>query len=138
MRLFIAVIVLSFAAVARANVTLPDVISSGMVLQRDQVVPIWGTADPGESVTVNFKGQTRNTTADANGRWLIRLKGLKAASSPSVLIIESNSHCLTRISRSPNRHCLIALQHHAAADNVGQRHVRPRHSTERQNQNYES
>lgn len=91
MRLFIAVIVLSFAAVAHANVTLPDVVSSGMVLQRDQTVPIWGTADPGEAVTVSFNGQVRNTTADANGRWLIRLQRLKATAKPSVLIVEGKN-----------------------------------------------
>ena len=91
MRLFIAVVVLSFAAVAHANVTLPDVVSSGMVLQRDQAVPIWGTADPGEAVTVSFNGQVRNTTADANGRWLIRLPRWKATATPSVLIIEGRN-----------------------------------------------
>ena len=91
MRLLVAFIVLSFAAVAQANVTLPDVIGSGMVLQRDQVVPIWGKADPGESVTVSFKGQIRNTTADADGRWLIRLQHLKATATPSVLIVQGHN-----------------------------------------------
>ncbi len=92
MKITITVIVLLLAfGVARANVTLPDVIGSGMVLQRDQEAPIWGTADPGEAVTVRFRGQTRSTTADANGRWLIRLKGLKATATPSVLIIEGRN-----------------------------------------------
>ncbi len=91
MRLAIAIFVLSFAAVAQANVTLPDVVSSGMVLQRDQAVPIWGTADPGEAVTISFKGRVATTTADANGRWLIHLQRLKATVTPSVLIIEGKN-----------------------------------------------
>lgn len=91
MRLAIVIFVLSLATVARANVTLPDVISSGMVLQRDQAVPIWGTADPGEAVSVRFNGQVKNTTADAKGRWLIRLPRLKATANPSVLIIEGKN-----------------------------------------------
>lgn len=91
MKLFIIVIVLSFAAVARANVTLPDVISSGMVLQRDQAVPIWGMADPGEAVSVRFNDQVKNTTADANGRWMIRLQRLKATTTPATLIIEGRN-----------------------------------------------
>src|ERR1044072_6778243 len=70
------------------GLTLPDVISNGMVLQRDQAVPIWGQADPGESVTVSFKGQVRNTTADGNGRWAIHLQRLKATTTPAVLTIE--------------------------------------------------
>jgi hypothetical protein len=44
--LFIAAIaMLLSAASARANVVLPDIISRGMVLQRDHAVPIWGKAD---------------------------------------------------------------------------------------------
>lgn len=88
---FIAVLVLLVPVVAHANVTLPDVLGSGMVLQRDQPAPIWGKADPGESVTVSFKGQKLSTTADANGRWIIRLKRLKATNGPSVLIIEGRN-----------------------------------------------
>ena len=91
MKLFIAVVILGFASVAHANVTLPDVVSSGMVLQRDQAVPIWGMADPGEAVTVRFNGQTKNTTADGNGRWVIRLRPLKATTTPSVLIVEGRN-----------------------------------------------
>ncbi len=91
MRLVVAVLFLLIATVARANVALPDVISSGMVLQRDQVVPIWGKADPGEAVTVRFNGQVKTTTADANGRWVIRLQRLKATATPAVLIVEGKN-----------------------------------------------
>ena len=91
MKLVIVALMLSFANVARANVTLPDVVSSGMVLQRDQAVPIWGTANPGEAVTVSFEGQKKSTTADASGRWLIRLRPLKATATPTVLIVEGRN-----------------------------------------------
>ena len=36
------------AAPARANVTLPSVISSHMVLQRDRPIHFWGWAEPDE------------------------------------------------------------------------------------------
>ena len=39
---------------AKADVTLPKVIASHMVLQRDRPLPIWGWAEPGEEVTVKF------------------------------------------------------------------------------------
>src|SRR5881394_1398571 len=68
----------TFAATASANVSLPDVISDGMVLQQNQKVPIWGRADPCESVTVRFPGQSKSTTAAADGEWLIRLDPMKA------------------------------------------------------------
>ena len=78
-------------AIAQANVTLPDVISSGMVLQRDHTVPIWGVAEPGESVTVRFNDQTRTTGADQNGRWIVHLNPGKANPAPARMIIEGRN-----------------------------------------------
>ena len=91
MKFLIVALVLSLATVARANVTLPDVISSGMVLQRAQAVPIWGKADPGEAVTVSFNDKTWTTTAASDGRWFIRLPPLKAIATPLVLTIEGRN-----------------------------------------------
>ena len=52
-----------------ADVKLPPVLSSHMVLQRGMKVPVWGTAAPGEKVTVKFRDQEKSTTADAQGKW---------------------------------------------------------------------
>jgi len=78
-------------AVINADVVVPDVLSSGMVLQREQKVPIWGKADPGETVTVKFGSQTKHTTADKDGKWIVHLSSLKASSTPSKLIIEAKN-----------------------------------------------
>ena len=56
---------------AQADVTLPKVFSSHMVLQRDRPLPIWGWADPGEEVTV----QLDEATATDQGRRQGRLEG---------------------------------------------------------------
>jgi hypothetical protein len=53
------------AASASAEVKLPAVLGSHMVLQRDMPVPIRGTAAPGEKVHVRFRGQEKSATADA-------------------------------------------------------------------------
>ena len=58
-----------FMAAAEPSLKLPWVLSSGMVIQRDQPAPVWGTADPGEQVMVTFAGQWKETTADAQGAW---------------------------------------------------------------------
>lgn len=63
---------------ARAEVKLPPVLSSHMVLQRDVAVPVWGTAEPGEKVTVQFRGQTKTAEADPAGRWQVKLDALQA------------------------------------------------------------
>src|SRR5213592_4823882 len=71
----------------RADVRIPDVIASSMVLQQKQVVPIWGTAEPGEAVTVTF-GKTKKTiVADANGKWRVELGKFSANSSPQTMTI---------------------------------------------------
>jgi sialate O-acetylesterase len=50
-----------------------------MVLQQGVPVRIWGTADPGETVRVDFQGQTVSTKAGSAGRWTVWLKPLAAA-----------------------------------------------------------
>lgn len=68
----------SFAGLASAEVKPSALFSDHMVLQSGMLVPIWGTADPSEKVTITFNGQKKSATADANGKWTVRLAKLKA------------------------------------------------------------
>jgi len=79
------------ATVAQASVVLPDVIGEGMVLQRERAVPIWGTADPGEQITVRFAGQAKKAIADKGGKWLVRLDAMRASATPATMTIEGNN-----------------------------------------------
>ena len=45
-------LLLAAAGPALAEVKLASPFTDHMVLQRDRKVPVWGTADPGEKVTV--------------------------------------------------------------------------------------
>ena len=74
---FIVAIVSSMAA-AHAEVKPSALFSDHMVLQGGTLVPIWGTATPGEKVAVTMNGQTRSAAADAQGKWTVSLYGLKA------------------------------------------------------------
>ena len=65
-------------SVAEAKVSMPQLFQSGMVLQRGQVIPVWGKADAGETVTVRFNKQECTTTADAQGCWRVDLPKMKA------------------------------------------------------------
>lgn len=58
---------------ARADVTLPKILSSHMVLQRHLPLHFWGWADPGEKVSVTFHDATASTTADSLGKWSLYL-----------------------------------------------------------------
>ena len=61
---------------ARAEIKLASPFTSHMVLQREMKVPVWGTADAGEQVTVEFAGQKKSATAGADGRWRVDLAAL--------------------------------------------------------------
>lgn len=79
------------AAPAAADVQLPPVLSSHMVLQRDLSVPIWGTAAPGEKITVTFRTQRKETTADAQGKFLVRLDPLQAGGPDNLTVAGANT-----------------------------------------------
>ncbi|HEV2448013.1 MAG TPA: sialate O-acetylesterase, partial [Candidatus Sulfopaludibacter sp.] len=72
-------------------VKLPALISDHMVLQRGMPVRIWGWADPGEAVRVDFQGQSAAAKADADGRWVAWLKPLSAAGPLEMTIAGSNA-----------------------------------------------
>jgi sialate O-acetylesterase len=65
------------AAAASAQVKPSALFGDHMVLQSDMPVPIWGTAEPAEKITIKFTGQTKSATADASGKWMVRLTKLK-------------------------------------------------------------
>ncbi|HEV7402086.1 MAG TPA: hypothetical protein VGO11_04135 [Chthoniobacteraceae bacterium] len=71
-------LLVSLLPLRAAELKVAPVFSDHLVLQRDLPVPVWGSADPGEVVTVEFAGQTKTATADAAGRWALKLDALKA------------------------------------------------------------
>jgi sialate O-acetylesterase len=64
--------------------------SDHMVLQSGMQVPIWGTAAPGEKVTVKFHGQTKSETTSADGKWMVRLAKLKSGGPFTMTIAGKN------------------------------------------------
>ena len=77
----IAVLVLvALAKPALANVKVAAVIGDGMVLQQQARCHIWGSADPGERVSVRTSwGANADTTADSSGAWKVEIRTGKAA-----------------------------------------------------------
>lgn len=65
----------------------PDpLFSDHVVLQRDAPLPVWGTADPGTTVTVVLSGATATAEADSTGHWEVRLPP-QAAGGPFTMTI---------------------------------------------------
>lgn len=56
---------------------MSNMLSDGMVLQRNAKVPIWGKADAHQTIHLSFLDHTYSTITDANGMWMITLESLK-------------------------------------------------------------
>jgi len=82
---------IALAPCARAEVHLASPFTSHMVLQRDMKVPVWGTADAGETVTVEFAGQKISAKADAGGSWRVDFKPLEVSAEGRTLTV-TGSH----------------------------------------------
>ena len=82
---------------ARAEAKPNSLFSDGAVLQQGIAVPVWGTANEGEKVTVKFQQQTVTAIAK-DGRWLVRLKPLKAGGPFTLTVVgESNTLTITNV-----------------------------------------
>jgi len=77
--------------VAFADVRLPDVIGSSMVLQQKQAIPIWGTAEPGESVSVSFAGRTKTVVAGQDGKWHVEIGKFAASFESRSIVIKGKN-----------------------------------------------
>jgi sialate O-acetylesterase len=92
-KLWMCVLVVSLALAARAEVELPHVFGSHMVLQQGEKVPIWGSADPVEKVMVSIGGQKVSAVADGDGAWEVTLNRMKA-SGPHVMTVEGEENTI--------------------------------------------
>ncbi len=70
---------------AAAPLKLASLFTDHAVLQRDMPVPVWGDAEPGRNVTVQFAGQEKTAAVDKDGHWLIKLDPLTASAEGRTL-----------------------------------------------------
>lgn len=84
LRLGLLLLLFGLAATGRSaegektNLLLAPIFSDGMILQRDQPVPVWGQAPAGAEVEVRVGGQEKKTQAGEDGRWTVTLDALTA------------------------------------------------------------
>jgi sialate O-acetylesterase len=75
--------------IGMADVKPSALFADGMLIQRETKAPVWGTADAGEKVTVEFAGQTKTAMPDETGKWMVKLDPMPASSEPRAMIISS-------------------------------------------------
>lgn len=80
-----------FSSPLFAEIKLASVFGDGMVLQREMPVPVWGTAEPNEEVTVEIAGITAAVKTAKNGGWSLRLPPLPVGGPYTMNVSGSNS-----------------------------------------------
>ncbi|MDP4291173.1 MAG: sialate O-acetylesterase, partial [Bacteroidota bacterium] len=74
-----------------ANVKLASPFGDHMVLQRNKTVPVWGTASPGEKVTITFNTQKKSIVTGADGTWRVNLSKLNAGGPYTMIVKGTNT-----------------------------------------------
>ncbi len=83
------VLFLSLSIAVSAQVSIPKVFSSHMVLQRGIEIPIWGKAIPGTEITVQLGNQQVKAVAGDSGNWKLHLPVFKAGGPYRLVVFES-------------------------------------------------
>ena len=83
----------------RAEVQLPAFISSGMVLQQQSTVRLWGKSDSGEKVTVTtgWDNKTYSAKPVANGSWAVKVKTPTAGGPYEIRISDGTELTLSNV-----------------------------------------
>jgi len=79
---------------AGPQLAVSNALGSNMVLQRDTPSRLWGTAPPGEVVSVEVSGitpESLNTTALADGTWALDLQTRSAQADPSNITVSGSA-----------------------------------------------
>ncbi|MBI1930030.1 sialate O-acetylesterase [Candidatus Poribacteria bacterium] len=80
-----------------AEVKPAGIFTDNLVLQQGIEVPIWGTGEPGEKVTVALNAQTKVCTTQNDGRWMVKLDPLKAGGPFELMITGENTITLKNV-----------------------------------------
>ena len=87
-RMFLSCLMALAAVCSAAELKVAPLFRTHMILQRDRVIPVTGTADPGATVTLDFKGKKYSAAADKDGKWLIELPPMPADSKPANMLFK--------------------------------------------------
>ena len=69
------------------ELSVASIFSGGMVLQRGEPVPVWGWADAGATVAVEFNDQKKSATAGADDRWQVKLDAMHALNTGQKMVV---------------------------------------------------
>ena len=91
-----AVLLLLIVQSINAEVKLPAIVSSNMVLQRNTTVVLWGWAEAGENISIeaSWLSELLNVEADNEGSWQVEVKTTNSK-DPQTITIKSAASDIT-------------------------------------------
>src|SRR6478735_675088 len=94
-----AIILLILSSQAEAQLRLPAIISSGMVLQQNDSANLWGWGNPSEKILVTTSWNGKTDTANVNNRanWKIKVKTPSAGGPFTITLKGSNTIVLNNV-----------------------------------------
>lgn len=84
----------SLCTMSQAELKLPAFFSDNMVLQQETGSNVWGWAEAGQQITVNYLDRTEISTANKNGKWMVTFNGLKASKKGSTMKVSTGDENL--------------------------------------------
>lgn len=91
--IFLFTLLLSGVNCFSQGISLSPLFSDAMVLQRDKPIPVFGNAAANGKITVFFRDQKKQTTADENGKWMVKLDS-EIYGGPDMLTVKTKSETL--------------------------------------------
>lgn len=93
-KFFLLILLLAFSV--NAQVKLPAIVSSNMVLQRNTSVNVWGWAEANEKITItaSWLEQSVAVEADEDGKWRVQLKTTNSKTAQTIKIVSDQSNIL--------------------------------------------
>jgi sialate O-acetylesterase len=84
-----------------ADIRLSSLLLGSPILQRDMPVPVWGTAEPGKTISVQFGTQKLSSSVANDGTWRVTLAAMPANSQGQDLLVDyadavDDTYTLTR------------------------------------------
>ena len=89
---FVLIAIVGLTLSASAEVRLPDIMSSNMVLQQLSNATLWGYAEEGSKITIkpSWDKQTYTTTTSATGEWMVKVATPEASNTPYTISVQEN------------------------------------------------
>ncbi len=90
-RIFLFTLCLGLLFSIKAEIKIPNIFSSNMVIQQEKPILIWGTTNPGEQVTIHLKNIEKSVVADTSGKWKLEFPSQKASFDPFSITIKGEN-----------------------------------------------